>query len=350
MDLSDKQPAGDPLLRARRFQPDLQEDRAEHAWWNTNANLVERVWANDDDTRHALRAHYLSKARLFLTESEAAESLIVEIGCGSGWVGRSLVRGARSRLLGIDLSETQVEIARKNAEAEGLSSQCVYLCANLSDAAPPIGDVRAVSGIVIHAILHHLTWSEIDHVLADVAKVGRAAKLFAYEPVFFPHEKPSVGLVGHIVRLLAISITFCVLLAMRVYGRATATARDRGFAAQVDRVSREAAKNTWVLSPKEIVFERSELLNTLEKHFVVNRSYLCNYTDMVAAGMASVLRQRGREERVFLNAFMPVLRALDRWLVSSGAIYELCSGGRRSRLIDAFFPRFCFWGVECSPK
>ena len=47
---------------------------------------------------------------------------------------------------------------------------------------------------------------------------------------------------------------------------------------------------------------------------------------------------------------LPMLRGLDRWLVSSGAIYGLCRAGRRNRLIDAAFPRFCFWGVECSPK
>jgi hypothetical protein len=350
MELSDNGPVGDPLLRGRRSVPDLDEDRSEHSWWNANADIVERVWANDDDTRQALRGHYLSKARRFLTEGEATDAVIIELGSGSGWVGRALIRGARSRLLGIDLSEAQVEIARKNAEAEGLGTQCVYVCANLSDAAPYIGDVRAVSGLVIHAILHHLTWSEIDQILTDVVRVGPAAKLFAYEPVFFPHDEHRVGLVGRLSRLLAISVALCALLSMRVYGRITSSARDRSFAAEVDRISREAAENQWVLSPKEIVFGREEFLATLDKHFVVNQSYLCNYIDMVAAGMASVLREPGREKRVFLNVFMPVLRALDRWLVASGAIYGLCSGRRRSRLIDAFFPRFCFWGVECSPK
>jgi len=347
---SDDGTVGGPFLRARRVTPDLDEDRSEHLWWNANADIVERVWANDGDIRHALRAHYLGKARAFLTEGGSSSGVILELGSGSGWVGRALIRGTKSRLLGIDLSEAQVEIARREAEAEGLGAQCVYVCANLSDAAARIADLQAASGLVIHAVLHHLTWSEIDQCLADAVRVGPAAKLFAYEPVFFRRDERSIGLLGHLSRLLAISSAICVLASMRLYGRITATARDRRIAAELDRIAREAAEHQWVLSPKEIVFEREELLDTLGKHFVVKQSYLCNYIDMDAAGMASVLRESGREKRVFLSTFLPVLRTLDRWLVSSGAIYELCSAGRRSRLIDAFFSRYCFWGVECSPK
>lgn len=349
MATSGDQTAGDPLLRSRRFAPNPDEDRSEHSWWNSNADTVERIWANDDDTRQALRGHYLRRARTFLTERGSTEAVIVELGSGSGWVGRSLVLGTNSRLFGIDLSEAQVEIARRKAEAEGLGTQCAYVCANLSDARR-IGDLPAVSGLVIHAILHHLTWSEIDQSLADAVRLAPAARLFVYEPVFFRRDERRVGLVGRAWRLLAVSSALCVLLSMRLYGRITSGARDRRFMSEVDRMSREAAENEWVLSPKEIVFDRDELLDTLRKHFVVEQSYLCNYIDMVAAGMASVLREPGRQKRIFLSGFMPMLRGLDRWLVSSGAIYGLCRAGRRNRLIDAAFPRFCFWGVECSPK
>lgn len=347
---SDDASVGSAFLRARRTTPDLDEDRLEHLWWNSNADIVERVWANDDDIRRSLRDHYLRKARAFLTEGGSSGAVIVELGSGSGWVGRALVQGTKSRLLGIDLSEAQVEIARRKAEAEGLGAQCVYVCANLSDAAPRTEDLQSVSGLVIHAILHHLSWSEIDRSLSDAVRVGPAAKLFAYEPVFFRRDERSVGLLARVSRMLAVSSSVCALSVMRLYGRMTAGARDSRLVAEMDRVSREAAEHEWVLSPKEIVFERQELLDTLGKHFIVKQSYLCNYTDMAAAGMAAILREPGREKRVFLNVFLPVFRALDRWLVSSGAIYELCTPGRRSRLIDAFFPRYCFWGVECLPK
>lgn len=86
------------------------EKRCEHQRWNTNADLVERIWANDADTRQALRAHYLDRARAFLTEAGASDGVILELGYGSGWVGRSLVRGTQSRLLGIDISEAQVRL------------------------------------------------------------------------------------------------------------------------------------------------------------------------------------------------------------------------------------------------
>jgi 2-polyprenyl-3-methyl-5-hydroxy-6-metoxy-1,4-benzoquinol methylase len=350
MTLSDGRSAGDPLRRDRRLLPDRDEDRSEHSWWNTNAEIVERIWANDDDIRQALRAQYLSRARAFLTEGEFP--MIFEVGSGSGWVGRSLVRGTNNRLLGIDLSEAQVEIAQKNAEAEGLGMQCTYVCSNLSDTGAHIKGLQAVSGAVIHAILHHLTWSEIDQVLTDVVRIGPGAKLFVYEPVIFRNipGEGNAGLVRRLSRLLAVISGLCVLFSMRLYGRITSAARDLPFLQQVDRVSKEAVENQWVLSPKEVLFDRDELLDTLGKHFFVKQSYLCNYLDMNAAYMTSILREPGREKRVFLKLFLPALRALDRWLVSSGAIYELCRGGRRSRVIDRFFPQYCFWGVECLPK
>src|SRR5689334_6181441 len=107
---SDDETVADPLRRARRFVPDRDEDRSEHSWWNAHADIVERMWANDDDTRQALRAHYLHRARVFLTEGGSTGGAIVELGSGSGWVGRSLVRRTRIRILGIGLSEAQVEI------------------------------------------------------------------------------------------------------------------------------------------------------------------------------------------------------------------------------------------------
>jgi hypothetical protein len=350
MTLLDGRIVGDPLLRDRRLSPDGDEDQAEHSWWNTNADVIERLWANDGEVREALRTQYLSRARAFLTEGESP--MIFEVGSGSGWVGRSLVRGTKSRLLGIDLSEAQVEISQKNAEAEGLGVQCTYVCANLSDTASHVGDLQAVSGSVIHAILHHLTWSEIDQVLTDVVRIGPGAKLFVYEPVLFRNSRGegSLGVVGRVSRSLAVFSGLCALFSMQLYGRITSAARDRPFLELVDRVSSEAAENAWVLSPKEIVFDRDELLDTLGKHFFVKQSYLCNYIDMNAATMTATLRESGREKKVLMKLFLPILKALDRWLVSSGAIYDLCRGGRRSPVIDRFFPRYCFWGVECLPK
>ena len=352
MTLQDSKNNMDPLLRNRRSLPDHQEDRSEHLWWNANADLIERLWAHDSSVRLALRAEYLGKARGFLTKNVSSDDIIFELGSGSGWVGRVLVEGTKNCLLGIDLSEAQVEISKKNAEAEGLSMQCTYVRANLSDSGSHINEHQTISGLLIHAILHHLTWSEIDQIFIDAVRLGPEAKLFAYEPVFFRqlHSKKKPSIVGRLSRLLAVFSVLCVLFLMRLFGLVTRAARDQNLVTRLDQVSREAAANQWVLSPKEVVFDHKELLDTLEKNYIVKRSYLCNYSDMSAATTASILHENSRQRCVYLKFFIPALRILDRWLVSSGAIYELCSGNPRWRLINRFFPRYCFWGVECLPK
>lgn len=351
MTQSTENPITDPLLRKRLSVPDAAEDNSEHLWWNSNADLVERIWASDSEVRAALRTDYLGMARRFLTENNGRDTFLFEIGSGSGWVGRALVQDTRSRVLGIDLSEAQVEIAKENAKAQGLDAQCGYICANLSEVAAHVPVSQEISGVVIHAILHHLTWTEVDKVLAEVVRQGPGAKLFVYEPVFFPNGVPPGFRRGTwLSRKLAVLSSVGVLFSMRVFGRITAVGRDAAVLRRLDSVVKEAEKNHWVLSPKEVVFDHQELIDKLETSFRVKRAYLCNYIDMNAANMASVLKGPGISRWVYTKLYMPVLRRLDRWLVTSGAIFELCRGGPRSHLVDQHFPRYCFWGAECLPK
>lgn len=347
---TDKQ-INDPLLRKRLHVPDVAEDENEHKWWNSNADLIDRIWANDGDVRDAVRTGYLETASRFLVENNGSDTFLFEIGSGSGWVGQALVRDTRTNLLGIDLSEAQVEIAQQNAKAQGLDAQCTYVCANLSEVATYIPNAKAITGVVIHAILHHLTWSEIDNVLAETARQAPAAKLFVYEPVFFPEGAPAGFRRGSgLSRQLAVFSSLAVLFSMRVFGRLTAVRRDSAVLRQIDIVSRQAQENQWVLSPKEVVFGQPELISALGKSFRVQGSHLCNYLDLNAAQSAALLKGPGLVSSVYTRVFLPALQRLDRWLVSSGAIFDLCNGKPRNRIVEQHFPRYCFWGVECQSK
>jgi len=260
----------DPLHRIRADSPNDIEDEREHLWWNTNADLIEIIWANDDEIRRLLRTPYLIKARNFLTENGFHTAIIFEIGSGSGWVGRLIIQGTQSRLFGIDLSEAQVDIAQTNAKDENLSAQCTYICANLSDAALHIKEQGVINGLVIHAILHHLTWSEINQILSDSVRLGQGAKLFAYEPVFFRKsrgESVRGNIFSGLSRMMAVSCSLCALIIMRLFGRLFSVDRDLNILDRLDRVTKEAVENQFVLSPKEVVFDHRELIETLDRYY-----------------------------------------------------------------------------------
>ena len=56
-----------------------------------------------------------------------AEAQLLEIGCGAGYLHRALLReDGASRAVGVDLSERMLDIARREAQADGLASRTSY--------------------------------------------------------------------------------------------------------------------------------------------------------------------------------------------------------------------------------
>jgi 2-polyprenyl-3-methyl-5-hydroxy-6-metoxy-1,4-benzoquinol methylase len=342
----------DPLMRSRRDFPDPAEDIIEHIWWNKHADLIERVWANDLEIREALRKKYLSNACLFLTDNTIQPGTIFEVGSGSGWVGRLLIKGTIFRLLGMDLSEAQVMLAKQEAEKEGLSGQCEYVCTNISEASQHLREYGSVSGLLIHAILHHLTWSEINQIFSDITKLNFGAKLFVYEPVFFESaiDSKKNKFFNTISGAMAIFVSFLALALMKMIGAIASPSIDPVISEKMNLVSDEAIANNYVLSPKEVVFEYSELIRTIDKYFVLKESHVCNYLDISAAYLASIMQQNSLFRIIIYKIFIPLLRFLDVWLASTGAINKLCCRGKRGYFIDKVFPRYCFWGINYLPK
>ncbi len=78
------------------------------------------------------------------------EETVIDVGCGSGVLSFVAARLGAGRVVGCDISEEAVEVARANAEQLGLDDRCEFRIGSLLD---PVRDLRAdvligdVSGI-----------------------------------------------------------------------------------------------------------------------------------------------------------------------------------------------------------
>lgn len=69
---------------------------------------------------------------------------LLEIGCGPGYLHRSLLRMGAERATGVDLSAGMLEIARAGAAAEGLAGRTDYLQGDFTQMADQIADADVV--------------------------------------------------------------------------------------------------------------------------------------------------------------------------------------------------------------
>jgi SAM-dependent methyltransferase len=51
---------------------------------------------------------------------------VLDVGCGSGRYALALARAGASRVVGVDVSATMIDLARKEAEAAGLAERCSF--------------------------------------------------------------------------------------------------------------------------------------------------------------------------------------------------------------------------------
>ena len=64
-------------------------EQLEYQWWNDNAGIIAKVWEMHDDISWTVRKYYIRRATEFFWGSEKNVT-ILELGCGSGWVGQLL--------------------------------------------------------------------------------------------------------------------------------------------------------------------------------------------------------------------------------------------------------------------
>lgn len=321
-------------MKKRQQIADPVIDQLEAAWWDRNAETIEAVWAQPESIRLGVRSHYIKRAKEFFLESSRRPLRLLEIGCGSGWVGRMIADLNTIKVVGIDLSERQIELARLNAVKAGIDSICEYRCQNLSDLV--MSKDYDVACVLIHAILHHLSWQEIHAVLEQVASLGSETRIFVYEPVCLEtansssklHQRFCQKLIGRTANLPA--------MLGRTILRGKEQYYNKHLAEQLQFICEEAKKNDWVVSPKEVVFRESELLEVLSQYFHIRERYLCNHTSMAVSQLAAMYNSSNLYN-IFGKLILPFSRWIDHLLFETSVLPQVAGG-------------YVFMGYECIVK
>ncbi len=256
-----------PKIR-RGYTTDTELDSLELNWWNSNAEIVSKVWEMHEELSNSIRKNYLKKAKSFLSnDTKCARAL--ELGCGSGWVGQSIA-GPRLNIIGIDFSENQIKLATANAKRRGLDDYCQY---QVSSSFSRYRD--GIDGVLIHCFLHHLNEMEIEEILNALSSLRKGTRIWIYEPAFYSKQRhsnmESLSRSTRICRDVSLSIlTFLT----RIYSRFDLI--DKTTYEEFLELCRQADKNGWYLSPKEIPFDVDEFSSHLKKHFYIKNHYWGN--------------------------------------------------------------------------
>lgn len=287
-------------MRTKRIiESEAAMDKLEMDWWNQNAQLIEKIWAHNLDLQNLIRMPYLKKMKYFFLKDAQKKSIkILEIGCGSGWVCR-IVSDEKFQIIGTDFSEGQLSIAREQAKTFNKDSFCKY---ELADASSFKKDI---DGVVIHALLHHLSKKELDVFYEQMSSLASGTKVFMYEPVFIPRKNSPPKFRD---KMLNSFINVVREIAIR---RAKATGEaDIELKAQMDELNKQAEANGWYISPKEVPFYKEELYGYLKPEFNIQKEYIVNRTDLEIA-QTLVFNKIEKPNFLFSKILIPLATWLD---------------------------------------
>ncbi len=323
--------------KSRLAEPDLYIDQLEIDWWNANALPVEDIWTLPLPLRRACRQHYIRKIEKFFESgrSKSKPTVVLEIGCGSGWVGQLIAHPGRIHIEGIDVSAAQIQLAKDSARSHGIESACSYKCVDLKDwirQSKQESGLLAVDCVLIHAILHHLSWKEIHEFFELLKAVPPKTKVFIYEPAYLEATGPRNRIAEHLFSFLNKLPGQWSLNAVKGYEAQL----NEELSARIETLFRQAESEGWVLSPKEAVFGEQELFDLLSTYFRVERKYLCNYHSLFSAQKAGFY-QSTEVYKPFLTWIVPLSRLVDEILFRSG-------------LLRLATESYAFLGFECVSK
>jgi SAM-dependent methyltransferase len=242
--------------------------------------------------------NYLSKMKNFFVKDAALLPVkILEIGCGSGWVCR-LVADENFLVTGTDFSEEQLAIANTMTKQFNKENYCTY---ELADASSFQKDV---DGVVIHALLHHLSVNELNVFFDQFAQLKKGTKIFVYEPLFFAKQDGKISFRDKLINFFVRATRSLSFRMARMSGR-----KDEVLVKAMDKINQDAENNGWYISPKEIPFYPDELENYFLPLCTLQKRYIVNKTDL---DIAQNLVQNNIEKPGFV--FSKILIPLAQWL------------------------------------
>ena len=289
-------------MRLKRIEISTTElNRIENEWWNTNSDLIEIIWANSFELQQAIRLPYLKRMKsFFLDTAKQTPVKILEIGCGTGWVGR-LVADESLHIIGTDFSESQINRAKEEAKRFNKDKFCQY---ELSDASTFTKDV---DGVLIHAVLHHLSTEELNTFFNEFSKLKKGTKVFFYEPVFFePNTKT-----GLLEKALNRAILFIKKYAFQQIEKTNAI--NKQLLSEWNKIYDDATKNGWYISPKEVPFYETEFLDYLHKYGIIKQQFIVNHTDLDIAQKLT-LHNMHKPGKLYTQFIIPAVIMLEKQL------------------------------------
>jgi SAM-dependent methyltransferase len=161
---------------------------AELQWWDRFADVMARQWNLTPAMNRAIRSEYERDYEEFLFQAGGS---VLDVGCGTGARTHGLARRGM-QVDGIDFSASQLDLARDLARREGIHTMEFFQRDIVNDTwqcRRSLYDAALVS-----ALLHHLTYDELDRVFANLARSVRpGGRVYLYEPLVRPRQSALKG-------------------------------------------------------------------------------------------------------------------------------------------------------------
>lgn len=298
----------------RPLKSSILLNNLENNWWNANSELVEKTWVTMDDVSAKLRNNYIEKAKLFFTENKTKKVNILDLGCGSGWLGR-MIADENLQYVGIDFSKSQIDIANQKKEEANFPQSIRYNCIQSIE---ELKDLNVFDGIICHAFLHHLYVDELNNLFNYIQQnFKQGCKIFVFEPVFYNIDTiKKESLAEHNFNALLNSIK-AESIVNNIFDLITEH--------ELNKVISESNYHGYFYSPKEVPFTNTEIISLLEKYCFIENSYLVNTLAFNASNVLGLIKDKTLREN-YSHLALSLSDVIHETLLKTGYYPNHCPG------------------------
>jgi SAM-dependent methyltransferase len=158
---------------------------SELRWWDRFADVMATQWNLTPRMNRAVRTDYERDYEDFLWQPAGT---LLDVGCGTGARTHGLARRGME-VDGIDFSTRQLELARSMADKAGVPGMQFFRRDLVRDEWS--GRHRQYDSVFINALLHHLTYEELDLVFERLRQcVKPGGRVYLYEPLLSNGQRP----------------------------------------------------------------------------------------------------------------------------------------------------------------